>query len=57
MPVKKTNGCYKYGKTGKKYCGSGAKAKAARQGRAIEASKRRKKQILTFRQKYAKINT
>jgi hypothetical protein len=50
VPVKKTNstksgrnGCYKYGKTGKKYCGSGAKAKAARQGRAIEASKRRKK--------------
>ena len=43
MPVKKTNGCYKYGKTGKKYCGSGAKAKAARQGRAIEASKARKR--------------
>lgn len=46
MPVRKVNPpqgrkgpCYRYGKTGKVYCGSGAKAKAERQGRAIEASK------------------
>lgn len=32
---------YKWGKTGTCYTGRGAKAKARRQGRAIEASKRR----------------
>lgn len=42
MPVRKTNGCYKYGSSGKKYCGKGARAKAVRQGRAIELSKIRK---------------
>jgi hypothetical protein len=43
MPTKpcKTNGKsgYKYGSSGKCYTGSGAKAKANRQGRAIQASK------------------
>ena len=41
MPVHKAGkGCYKYGKKGKKYCGKSAKAKAKRQGRAIEANRR-----------------
>ena len=50
MPVKKTNStasgknsCYKYGKTGKKYCGKGAKAKATKQGQAIAISKSKRK--------------
>lgn len=45
MPVKKSGGGYKYGDKGKVYKGKGAKAKAAKQGRAIKASqsKRRKK--------------
>lgn len=43
MPVRKTGGGYKYGKSGKLYKGKGAKAKAAKQGRAIEASKHKKK--------------
>ena len=44
MPVKRTkSGGYKWGSKGKTYYGKGAKAKAARQGRAIQASKRRKK--------------
>jgi len=42
MPVRKTGGGYKYGSKGKLYRGKGAKAKAARQGRAIQASKHRK---------------
>ena len=43
MPVKSAGkGCYKYGNKGKRYCGSGAKAKAARQGRAIKASQARR---------------
>jgi hypothetical protein len=42
MPVRKTNGGYKYGTKGKLYKGKGAKAKAARQGRAIQSSKRRR---------------
>jgi len=42
MPVKKAGkGCYKYGNSGKTYCGSGAKGKAAKQGRAIAISKAR----------------
>lgn len=42
MPVKKVGkSCYKYGDKGKKYCGSGAKKKAAKQGRAIKASQAR----------------
>lgn len=43
MPVRKTNGGYRYGKTGKTYYGKGAKAKAERQGRAIKASQHRSK--------------
>lgn len=44
MPVTKTkSGGYKWGKSGKTYHGRGAKAKAARQGRAIKASQRRRK--------------
>jgi len=43
MPVRKVpGGGYKYGSTGKTYHGKDAKAKAARQGRAIEASKHSK---------------
>jgi hypothetical protein len=42
MPVRKTKGGgYKYGSSGKTYYGKGAKGKAAKQGRAIQA--RRKK--------------
>lgn len=43
MPVKKSGGGYKYGKSGKTYKGKGAKAKAAKQGRAIRASQNKKK--------------
>jgi hypothetical protein len=43
MPVKKSGGGYKYGNKGKLYKGKGAKAKAAKQGRAIRASQARKK--------------
>lgn len=40
MPVRKTKGGgYKYGNKGKTYYGKGAKAKAARQGRAVQAKK------------------
>ena len=43
MPVRRTKGGgYKYGSSGKTYYGKGAKARAARQGRAIKASQRRK---------------
>ena len=41
MPVRKTKGGYKYGSKGKLYKGKGAKAKAAKQGRAINANKKR----------------
>lgn len=45
MPVMKTTKggkvAYKYGKSGKSYGGAAGKAKAAKQGRAIEASKKR----------------
>ena len=40
MPVKKVKGGYKYGSKGKVYK---TKSEAARQGRAIEASKARRK--------------
>lgn len=43
MPVRKINGCYKYGSSGKKYCGKNARAKAVKQGQAIELSKMRRK--------------
>lgn len=40
-PVRKTpDGGYQYGTKGKKYKGKGAKKRAAKQGRAIQASKR-----------------
>jgi hypothetical protein len=42
MPVRKNKGGYQYGKKGKVYKGKGAKAKAAKQGRAIQASKHKK---------------
>jgi hypothetical protein len=42
LPVKKSGSGYKYGNKGKVYTGKGAKAKAAKQGRAIQASKRAK---------------
>lgn len=42
MPVRKVKGGYRYGATGKIYRGKGAKAKAAKQGRAIAISKARK---------------
>ena len=41
MPVRKSSGGYKYGSSGKTYRGKGAKAKAAKQGRAIKASQAR----------------
>lgn len=43
MPVKKSGGGYKYGNSGKTYKGKGARAKAAKQGRAIQASKARRR--------------
>ena len=39
MPVQKSGGGYKWGATGKTYRGKGAKAKAARQGRAVQAAR------------------
>lgn len=42
MPVRKSGGGYKYGSKGKTYKGKGAKAKAAKQGRAIKASQSRR---------------
>lgn len=42
MPVHKSGGGYQYGSKGKVYRGKGAKAKAARQGRAIKASQARR---------------
>jgi len=38
MPVHKVKGGYRWGSHGKLYRGKGAKAKAARQGRAAYAS-------------------
>lgn len=44
MPVRRTkSGGYKYGSKGKTYYDKGAKAKAARQGRAIKASQNRRR--------------
>lgn len=42
MPVRKNKGGYQFGTSGKVYKGKGAKGKAAKQGRAIQASKKRK---------------
>jgi hypothetical protein len=43
MPVRKAKGGYRYGSKGKVYRGKGAKSKAAKQGRAIQASKAKRK--------------
>lgn len=44
MPTRQTkSGCYKWGDSGKEYCGKGAKAKADKQGRAIKARMNKKK--------------
>jgi hypothetical protein len=43
MPVQRAKGGYRYGTSGKVYRGKGAKARAARQGRAIKASQARAK--------------
>jgi len=40
MPVRKVKGGYQYGSSGKVYRGKGAKSRAGKQGRAIQASKR-----------------
>jgi hypothetical protein len=44
MPVRKSGSGYKYGSEGKLYKGKGAKKKATKQGRAIQASKRARQQ-------------
>lgn len=38
MPVRRVGGGYRWGKSGKTYRGKGAKAKAAKQGRAAYAA-------------------
>lgn len=43
MPVRKVGKGFKFGTKGKLYLGPGARAKAARQGRAIKASQARRK--------------
>lgn len=43
MPTRKVAGGYKWGKHGKLYKGSGAKAKADKQGRAIKAKEEEEK--------------
>lgn len=42
MPIKKTQGGYKFGKKGKLYKGRGAREKARRQGAAIKISQNKK---------------
>lgn len=43
MPVRRVSkDCYRYGDSGKTYCGKGAKAKATKQGQAIKISQKRK---------------
>lgn len=48
MPLKQVKkkgktSCWKFGSSGKTYCGSTGRKKAAKQGRAIEASKTRRR--------------
>jgi hypothetical protein len=43
MPVHKVKGGYRWGSSGKVYRGKDAKAKAAKQGRAIKAAQARRK--------------
>ena len=39
MPIKKVGkNCYKWGKSGKKYCGAGAKSQAEKQMKAAYAN-------------------
>jgi len=39
MPVKKVGkNCYRWGNSGKKYCGKNARLKAEKQGKAIRAN-------------------
>lgn len=42
MPVRKIGDCYQWGKSGKRYCGPGAKKKALKQAAAIKASQARR---------------
>jgi hypothetical protein len=42
MPVRKVKGGYQYGSSGKIYGGKGAKSRAKKQGRAIQANKKKK---------------
>ena len=42
MPVQKSGGGYRWGSSGKTYRGKGARAKAARQGRAVKAAQARR---------------
>jgi hypothetical protein len=43
MPIRKNKGGYQFGSAGKIYRGKGARGKAAKQGRAIQASKKNAK--------------
>jgi len=43
MPVKKVDGGYRWGESGKLYTGAMAAQKAAKQGRAIKASQAKRK--------------
>lgn len=43
MPVRKVGDGYQWGESGKVYRGKDAKAKAARQGRAIKASENQRR--------------
>lgn len=46
MPLQSLgDGCYRWGDSGKKYCGPGAREKAIKQGRAIEMSKHAKGEL------------
>lgn len=42
MPVRKIGDCYQWGKSGKRYCGAGAKKKALKQAAAIKVSQARR---------------
>lgn len=43
MPLINKGNCWKFGKSGKLYCGINARKKALKQGRAIKASQSRRK--------------
>jgi hypothetical protein len=42
VPVRKVKGGFQYGSSGKVYRGKGAKSRASKQGRAIQANKKKK---------------